>query len=382
MMAQVKVGELLSLIPDEVLEKIGNDMKVDKVNQFLTGKTIFKVLLFSLAQTTRISLRYIENTYNSAIFQQYLNNGDKKIKGRHSSFADRLKKVTPDYFANIFNYLVDTCHAKLPSKEVNAIYRFDATIIGISSKLFKGIVCGSIEKEHIKVVIGQKGLIPSSVYFCKDPSEASDDKAIRQAIVESSVSSNDIITFDRGVCAGKTFVELSDSRKMFVSRVKKDRKYQLLENYEIPINSSITSDQKVLIFSAGVKPLTPEFRLIKVKTKDDELVLLTNMFHLSSIEIAQIYKRRWDIEVLFRFLKQELNLKHFLSRTQNGMMTYIYMILIFAVLLLFYKNSNALTGFKFVKMSFFQELENEIICDLIKISGGDPTIFLKKFNLL
>lgn len=215
-MAQAKAGELLKLIPDEILTKMGNDLEVDKVNQSLTGKTIFKVLLFSLAQTTRISLRYIENIYNSAMFQQHLDDKTKKTKGRHSSFADRLRKIKVEYFSTIFHHLVETYHTQLPSKTIADIHRFDATIIGISGKLFDGLNCGGSntnDRRHFKVVIGQKGLIPSSAYFCINQSESSDDIALKEAIIKASVSSNDIITFDRGIQSGKTYIEFSQSKK-------------------------------------------------------------------------------------------------------------------------------------------------------------------------
>lgn len=390
-MAQVKAGELLKLIPDEILTKIGNDLEVNKVNQSLTGKTIFKVLLFSLAQTTRVSLRYIENIYNSAMFQQHLDDNTKKTRGRHSSFADRLRKIKVEYFATIFHHLVETYHTQLPSKTTADIYRFDTTIIGISGKLFDGLNCGGSnnnDRRHFKVVIGQKGLIPSSIYFCTNKSEISDDIALKEAIVKASVSSSDIITFDRGLKSAKTFIKFSESSKQIVARIKVDRKHEVLENYKLSEviknnEGKIISDQKILLRNSKKDNFfdTP-FRLIKVLTSEQEIWILTNIFYLNACEIAQIYRRRWDIEVFFRFIKQELNCKHFLARNQNGLMVYIYMILILAILLILYKTLNSLTGFKFVKIAFFQELENEIICDLIKISGGNPQIFLEKFGLL
>ena len=390
-MAQTKVGELLKLIPDEILEKIGNDLEVDKVNQFLTGKTIFKVLLFSLAQTTRVSLRCIENIYNSVMFQQYLDEDTKKIKGRHSSFSDRLRKIKVEFFADIFQNLVKTYHNKLPSKAAADIYRFDATIIGISGKLFDGLNCGGSNngnRRHFKVVVGQKGLIPSSVYFCTNQSDVSDDVALKKAILEASINSNDIITFDRGLLSGKTFIEFDQSKKKIVTRIKVERKHRVLEDYKLSEFSDngegqVTSDQKILLQIPNVdKFFDTPFRLIKVLTPKQEIFILTNIFDLSAYEVAQVYRRRWDIEVFFRFIKQELNCKHFLAHNKNGLMVYIYMILILAILLLLYKTLNSLKGFKFVKIAFFQELENEIICDLIKMSGGNPTIFLEKFGLL
>lgn len=180
-----------------------------------------------------------------------------------------------------------------------------------------------------------------------------------------------------------------NQKKKVVTRINIDRKHQVLENYNLLKDakndeSEIISDQKILIWNNSKKDrfFDMPFRLIKVLTPKQEIWILTNIFDLSACEIAQVYRRRWDIEVFFRFIKQELNCKHFLAHNQNGLMVYIYMILILAILLILYKTLNSLSGFKFVKINFFRELENEIICDLIKIAGGNPQIFLEKFGLL
>lgn len=388
-MAQIKATELLKLIPDEILEKIGKDTEVDKVNQQLTGKTIFNALLLSLSQTTRMSLRYLENVYNSAQFQQFNEKkSTKKAKGRHSSFADRLSKINVDYFAEIFNHLVDDYHAKMPKTIYNQIYRFDATLMKISSKLFKGINCGGSNRKKgtnfAKIVVGQKGLISSSVYFCEDKTEAGDDIALANAIKEATLTADDIIVFDRGIQSLKTFSNFTNSDVMFVTRVKLNRKYEILETNFTQATSqigSILSDQNVMLWKDKRYFQVP-FRLIKVMGEQNEVFILTNIFTLTAEEIAEIYKRRWDIEVLFRFIKQELNLKHFLARNPNGFKVYMYMILIMSILLLMYKTQNSLTGYKFVKMDFFRDIENSLICELITISGGNPQIFLERFGLL
>jgi Transposase DDE domain len=385
-MIKTKATDLLKVIPNEILDKIGEETCVDKVNQQLTGKTIFNALLLSLAQSTRVSLRILERVYNSATFELFnQENSKKKAKGTHSSFADRLSKINAEYFAQIFQYLVDTYHKKMPSDMHHNIYRFDGTLMGISTKLFKGIDCGGGENRTFsKIIVGHKGLIPSSIYFCKTTSESADDIAIINAIKEASVKPDDIITFDRGLRSAKTFMSFTDSGVMFVTRVNVGRVHNVLCDNPSPTNSpekNILSDQTVVLWHAKrEKFFSMPFRLIKTMSSDNsEIWILTNIFTLDASDIADIYKRRWDIEVLFRFIKQELNLKHFLARNHNGLKVYMYMILIMAILLLMYKKVNSLTGFKLVKMDFFKDIENDIICDLIKIAGGNPAIFLERF---
>jgi hypothetical protein len=374
----VTVRELLRLIPNNLLQQIGEDVGVDKVNQELTGERIFKVLLFSLAETTRISLRTIEKIYSSVIFQEFCRT-KKGISTRHSSLADRLSKIKVCYFSSIFNHLVNMYHNEIASEKLAArIYRFDSTIVGLSAKLFYcGLPCGATQQKYLKVVIGLKS-IPSSVYFCTDKSEASDDIAIKRAISEATINSNDFVVFDRGIQSAKTYTSLDEQKIIFVTRIKNSRKYKIIENYKT-IDDSILSDQAIVLWnSKRERYFKTNFRLITKKSTEKDIFILTNNFDLTAIEIAEIYKRRWDIEVFFKFIKQELNFKHFLSRSLNGIMVYLYMILIFSILLLIYKIGNSLKGFKFVKWDFFHELEAEIIGDIIIICGGDPNVFFKK----
>lgn len=93
---------------------------------------------------------------------------------------------------------------------------------------------------------------------------------------------------------------------------------------------------------------------------------------LTAQEIAEAYKRRWDIEVFYRFLKQELSFSHFLSTSENGIKVILYMTLITAMLVMIYKRLNGI-GYSDAKFCFKLQLEDWII-DLnvaIKTSGPE-----------
>lgn len=389
----MNVREILNLVPDEMLDRIGRDIKVDKVNHKITGKNLFKVLLFSLAETTRISLRTIEKIYGSALYGEFCRN-QKKSTARHSAFADRLSKINPSYFASIFQFLFKQYEGTVPDLSRQKLYIFDATLISLSAKLFHaGINIGggqstikNVSRNAIKIVVGLKGLAPASVYFCKDQSEANDNNCLMNAITEASVTTDDILVFDRGLYDKKKFVSLDESQFTFVSRLQNNRTFKIVEDVSLPPfgNERIISDQKVLFFKTQQKKsslcLKTPFRVVRIRALDDgkDILLFSNNFELTAEEISAIYKRRWEIEVFFRFIKQELNMKHFLAFNTNGLIVQIYMVLIFSILLLIYKTSNKLSGFKFVKLAFYQELELEIIGDIVAICGGDPAIFFER----
>jgi IS4 transposase len=103
---------------------------------------------------------------------------------------------------------------------------------------------------------------------------------------------------------------------------------------------------------------------------------LTNDFKLSAKEIAQAYRRRWDIEVFFRFLKQGLNVSHLVSLNKNGIQVMLYMILIVAMMVLMYKKANGL-GYKTAKRQFSMEIRDLAIALIVVQCGGNPELFFK-----
>lgn len=112
--------------------------------------------------------------------------------------------------------------------------------------------------------------------------------------------------------------------------------------------------------------------MIKIKNKaGNEIWFLTNLFTMPAYDVAQAYRRRWDIEVFFKFIKQDLGYKHFLSHSMNGMKVYIYMIIITALLFLVYKIKNNLHGFKIALLRFTLDLNDSFIRSIILLSGGD-----------
>jgi IS4 transposase len=89
------------------------------------------------------------------------------------------------------------------------------------------------------------------------------------------------------------------------------------------------------------------------------------MLNVSALEVADIYKLRWDIELFFRFLKQNMHFDHLLSRKEHTINIVMYMSLISASMIYVYRRVNEIEGFKIAKMRF----QNELIEGLIEIVG-------------
>ena len=111
------------------------------------------------------------------------------------------------------------------------------------------------------------------------------------------------------------------------------------------------------LYSSG-KILEHEFRLIEAQVKEsgETIYFITNILDLDTVTIAKIYKLRWDIEVFFRFIKQELNIKHLLNHSENGVKVQVYVTLLSAILLIVFKKGNQIPSYKIAKMKFYDDL--------------------------
>jgi IS4 transposase len=121
------------------------------------------------------------------------------------------------------------------------------------------------------------------------------------------------------------------------------------------------------------------FRLVVIKSKEhheQQYWFLTNDFRLTAKEVAQAYRRRWDIEVFFRFIKQELHVSHLVSLNKNGIEVMMYMTLIVAMLILIYKKANSI-GYKTAKRRFSMEVRNLAIALIVGQCGGNPDLMFK-----
>lgn len=100
------------------------------------------------------------------------------------------------------------------------------------------------------------------------------------------------------------------------------------------------------------------FRLVEAEVEDtgERISFLSNVWQFSAMDIARIYRHRWDIEVFFRFIKQQLNVKHLINHSENGVKIQLYTALITAILVMVYKIELNISSYKIAKMQFEEEL--------------------------
>ncbi len=195
---------------------------------------------------------------------------------------------------------------------------------------------------------------------------------------ECSLSADNILVFDRGIQARATFDDFNENNLSFVTRLNNYTRFETIKELKVIDNETerlfLEKDLEVILYDKRGKKTKHFLRLIIAKEKENGEVFyfLTNSKTLTTKEVADIYKQRWEIEVFFKFIKQNLNFSHLLSRNLNGIKVIMYMTLITAILLIVYKKLNNLKGYKIPKLKFAQELEVIIIKDIVEKCGGNP----------
>ncbi|UFH33982.1 transposase [Chryseobacterium sp. C-71] len=228
---------------------------------------------------------------------------------------------------------------------------------------------------------------------------SAEDNALAEAVlsqVKKEEHHDNIYVIDRGLQSTRTMKDFEEKSLKFIIRSKEKRKFEEITSFiekETPVQWNdweVIKDSKVKLYTG--KPIQnkrgnihhreekveTDFRLVVIKNEktSKEFWFITNEFELSAKEISDYYRKRWDIEVFFRFMKQELNLSHLVSLNKNGIEVMIYMTMIASMLLLIYKKANDL-GYKTAKRRITMELCDMITAILIVFAGGDPTKVFK-----
>ena len=400
---KVSVVDLLNVIPEALLSHLSQTTTVDYYSKILHGKKMFYLLMYGILESDRLSQRTLEEIFNDSVFKMLFNlEQDESV--RRSSLSERLSKIDPDYFRQIYEHIYDQfsgCYLKAEQQQYN-IVRVDSTIISdTSGKIVEGLDyqnnSGS-SKKAVKYSMAFDGILPCDSKVFTESTYSSEDMALPEIVrshVKQQAGHRNMYVLDRGLQSARNMRDFSEDNIPFIARVKENRKYVELESNlstetdlgeltlivdsKVQLYTNIATKNKQGKTSNKYELVKQPFRLIVVKSKDDidtEYWFVTNDFELSAKQICDYYKRRWDIEVFFRFIKQELHTSHLISLNQNGIQVMLYMTLIVAMLVLIYKRANNI-GYKTAKRRFKMEIRDLIIALIVIQCGGDPTLFFK-----
>lgn len=372
-------NELIGLIPRHIFSELSAETKVDHQVKKLTGEVMFKLILFSMLSTNRLSLRVMEALLQSCRFKAFCNHRQYIPQSRYNSIRDRICTINADYFERLFHDLFSIYNKEL--KEQKALCKADSTYVTLSAKLLTtGMQNGPAEdKRQVKYSVILKGSLPASVKVFTDATYINEGIALTELINEADCLKEDVVVFDRGIQTRGAFEQFTTDEKLFIGRSKTKVHYQ--QEVTNPIKDkpkgatlTITSDSQGYLFNEKQQRTKHLYRVIRgvLDKGAEEICFITNIVDEDAYLIAQWYKQRWEIELFFKFIKQHLNAAHLVSRTVNGMKIMIYMTMITAVLLLAYKKINKLKGYKIAKLKFETELKADIIKTIVLFCGGDP----------
>jgi hypothetical protein len=396
----INVKQLLGYIPEALIANLSLTTKIDHYAKVLHGNKLFYLLLYGILDNEKLSQRTLEDTFNDSVFK-VLFQLDENERIRRSSISERLSKIDPGYFRQIYECIYEQFSElySLTEREKYNLIRVDSTMVSETvGKLTEGLDNKS-GKKAVKYSISFDGILPCDSNVFTSAAYASEDIALPEAVikhVKREPGHQGIYVMDRGLQSTRNMMAFSENAITFICRSKENKRFVeleslIIEDQDLDIGESILlKDSKVQLYNGvavnnkqGNKYFRHElvemtFRLIIVESKLDgkKYWFITNEFKLSAREIAQAYRRRWDIEVFFRFLKQELNLSHLVSLNKNGIEVMLYMTLIVAMLLLIYKKANKI-GYKTAKRRFSMEIRDLAIALIVVQCGGDPGLFFK-----
>ena len=267
-------------------------------------------------------------------------------KLRHLGMKDAPKKSTLSYanahrpwemYRNLFYDTLEICRAAAPGKHKfrfkNKLLSLDSSTISLCLSLFpwakfrrtKGAI-----KLHL--LLDHDGYLPTYAYISNGKKH---DVTIARKV---PLAPGSIVAMDRGYNDYKLFAYWTANGIYFVTRLKENADYEVIEDRDLPKNRNILSDQIIRFTGYKAKINCPYLlRKVVVWDKDEkrEIVLLTNHLDFGATTISAIYKERWQIEIFFKVLKQNLKVKTFVGTSENALYIQIWTALIAILLIKF-----------------------------------------------
>jgi len=331
-------NQLLQLLPRHEFDKAVSLHKGDKYVKYFSCWQQFITLLYAQIRK-KDSLRDISTSLRTQQDKWY-HIGLKNIC--RSTLSDANNKRPYYIFEDLFYNLLIRCKDLTPKHKFrfkNPLYTIDATTVNLCLSLFpwakyrqtKGAL-----KMHF--LYDHAGCMPS--FLVITDGRAADIRVAKEQDFSSRLLPDSIISIDRAYIDFKWLSCLNKQGISFVTRLKDNMKPITAGQHRESKNKQVLADQTVLppsFFQSG--GYHNALRLVTYYDKENKKTLqfLTNNFALSATTIAAIYKSRWQIELFFKWIKQNLKIKSFLGTSKNAVMTQIWIAMCYYLLLTYIK---------------------------------------------
>jgi hypothetical protein len=246
---------------------------------------------------------------------------------RRSTFSEanqrRSSKVFGDIYMSVYRrHTSDLADSRLSDADLKRLYIMDSTTITLFKDILKGV--GRNPKQGRKkggikahTIIKASENVPCLIRY----SEAvrHDHMFLKEVF---NLAAGSIITFDKGYVDYAQYEAFSKSSIWYVTRLKDNAIYEARKEFDIPddANSGVLKDEEIILYYGDNKNQEHHARRIAYWDNENSRLFefITNNFELSAEKIALIYKKRWQIELLFKQLKQNFPLKYFLGDNENA----------------------------------------------------------------
>jgi hypothetical protein len=253
----------------------------------------------------------IKQNVNQSTLSRANENRDWRV---FADFGDYLIKIVRPLYAN----------APIPNIDLeNDVFALDSTTISLSIKLFSWAP-GKYSRGAIKVhtMLDLRGSIPTFIYITDGKYNDSN------FLDEIDPFPYAIYLMDRAYIDFAALYKMHQVGAYFVTRSKVTLDYMVTEcNFNIDEQSGLRSDKTIKLKGPKSKRLYPEpLRLVEYydDEKDMIFVFLTNNFEVTALEIARLYRNRWQIEVFFKWIKQNLTIKTLWGHSENAVNIHIW----------------------------------------------------------
>jgi len=328
-------SQALSLVNRQAFEDLVKEHGTEEGAKGFKSWDHFVALLFSQLAGAN-SLREIQGGLASSGGKLQHLGGISKAPS-HSTLSYANNNRPWEFFRSVFNLLLVTVQALAKTKNrrfrfKNPLYSIDSTTIELCLKVFdwarykraKGAV-----KLHL--LLDHQGYLPCWAYI----SDGKTGDIVAARLLDLAPGA--IVVMDRGYNDFSLFGSWCDRGIYFVTRMKEGTQYEVVESREPPKGGNVLFDETIRLTGKDADQKCSHLLRVVVwdEKKDREIVLLTNIFHLAASTIGAIYKDRWQIELFFKALKQNLKVKSFLGTSENAVKSQLWTALI-AILILKY----------------------------------------------
>ena len=367
-------GRIVKMIDKDDVMRIAAKLEVDRYTKRLNGYQHLLIMLFA-ALGDFVSLRELELGFMAAASR--MNHMGMDYMVRRSTLSDANARRDSAFFEAVYNSLLARHKFVLSdSRPVKGLKRrlfiMDSTTITLFSQVFRGTGRNTINGK-------KKGGVKAHTVIRADEDAPSfvviTDAATHDHVLLSQlpVPAGSFLVFDMGYVDYEAWQGFTDSDIHYLTREKKKRRYKVLESRDVPEKaaSKVVSDEIVELSwrKRLERPMTdeelshrrgrrPKNGVVMVKEnrsgkhkcrritawKDDPsegtITFITNDFETDADVLCEIYRRRWQIETLFKRLKQNFPLKYFLGDNQNAIQIQIWVCLIAWLLMTVIKNGS------------------------------------------